>query len=341
MSGPVRICAEFGQSHHGSLDAAMLQAKAAKDAGCQAVKWQIFQTDKLASRHARRYWSEHLGGSDSQADTFRNNGMLSWVQWTEVFHYCKAISIEPMATPFDLDAVDLLEDLQVSAYKIASGDITYTPLLEKVGRTGKPVFLSTGASHPDEVYRALRTLWNCPKVTLLACTLSYPTAPPDANLGRVGWLRRSFPACQVGYSDHTLRTDTALAAVAAGATVLEKHATLTEGGTDTSSGVPDDRMALNPSRLASYVAYAQLGADMLGEGGFAPVKAEMAARVGARRSGYATRTVHVGEKVTPGDVAWLRPCDPHGFAPYEGTLIFGGHAQREIPAGELVRRSDV
>lgn len=337
----VRVIAEFGQSHRGDLGRAMEQAKVAKDAGCWAVKFQCFDPARIASKYARRYWSEHLGGSDSQLETFADNGMLSYLEWKTLASHCNDIGVGFMATPFDLEAVDTLEDIGVTTYKVASGDITYTSLLDKVGKTGKPVILSTGASYPQEVVRALRSLWNTPQVTLLACTLSYPTATVDANLERIGWLRRSFPAYAVGYSDHTLRTDTALAAVIAGARVLEKHCTLTQGGAEADAGVPDDRMALSPGRLASYVAYAQLGVDMLGQGGLAPVEAEMAARAGARRSGYATRTILAGETVGADDVAWLRPCDDHGFAPYEAAQIVGRVAQSDVPAGDLVRRDNL
>jgi sialic acid synthase SpsE len=334
----VRVVAEFGQSHRGDLDRAMEQAKVARDAGCWAVKWQVFDPARIASKYASRYWSEHLGGSDSQLETFAQNGMLSWLEWKTLASHCQDLGIEFLATPFDLEAVDLLEDIGVATYKIASGDLTYTPLLEKVGRTGKPVFLSTGASYPFEVARALRNLWNTPQVTLLACTLAYPTVTVDANLARIGYLWRTFPSCQIGYSDHTLRTDTALAAVVAGATVLEKHCTLTQGGTEADFGVPDDRMGLSPGRLNSYVAYARLAEDMLGTGGFAPIEAEKAARVGARRSGYATRTIVAGEMIMSADVAWLRPSDVGGFASHERTDVCGRRARWDIPAGELVRR---
>lgn len=332
----VRVVAEFGQSHRGELDRAMRQAEVAADCGCWGVKWQILDPPQLASHNARRYWSEHLGGSESQFETFAANGMLSPREWMRLADHCRHLDVEFICTPFDLDAVDLLEEIGVNVYKIASGDITYEGLVRRVGETGKPVLLSTGASTSVEVTRALGWLmdesWGV-DATLLACTLSYPTDVSNAHLQRIVTLKQELPPCEVGYSDHTLRTDTAMAAAVLGATVLEKHCTLHENGP-----VPDDRMALSPPRLRQYVAYANVGGLMRGRGKLEPVEAEMAARAGARRGGYATRDLVVGETVGEEDVAWLRPHSPDGFTPAETTKVVGRTVMEGLAAGALIRR---
>jgi sialic acid synthase SpsE len=296
--------AEFGQSNRGDLATAIRQADVAKAAGCTYVKFQAFDPARLAGPTARRYWSESLGGAETQLETFHVNGNLAPEGWRQLGDHCRSIGIGFMCSPFDLESVDLLVDAGVDAIKIASGEITHRQLLQRVAETGLPVVLSTGAATETEIARALGWL-SSENVTLLACTLSYPCADEDAELGRVQALEMyGYP---VGYSDHTLRTDTALAAVVAGATMLEKHCTL-----DALGGVPDDRMALEPARLRQYVAYAQLGEKMRGEGYLGTSDAEQAARAGARRSLHAATNIPAGKT-----------------------------AARDIPAGKQIESYDV
>ena len=326
----IEVISEWGQSHRGNLNAAIKQAEIAQATGCAWAKWQIFQPDRIAGPTARRYWDPALGGADSQRDTFTTNGMLHAEEWQELKAMCDVIGVGFLATPFDLEAVDLLEAVNVSAYKIASGDITYRQLLQKIAATGKPVFLSTGASHLDEVERALVWLEPC-QVTLLACSLSYPCEAKDANLARIATL-----ACmteKVGYSDHTLGPWTALAAVAVGADVLEKHCTL--GG----DGVPDDRMALNPPQLANYVHLAKYGEALRGSDEIAPTIAEWPAREGARRSLHAARAFPAGHIFEPGDFIYLRPAGP--FEPADEDRLYSQVAVRSIEAGAQITAQDI
>lgn len=328
----VEVIAEFGQSHRGDLATAIRQADVAKQAGCTWVKWQTFQPERLCSPNAGRYWEQSLGGSETQLETFHVNGMLAPEGWATLADYCHSIGIGFMSSPFDLEAVDTLVDAGAGALKIASGEITHRQLLQKVADTGKKVFLSTGAATEDELKRALSWLHPA-EVTVMACTLAYPTGDGDANLARIETLRK---ACfnSVGYSDHTLRVDTALAAAAMGATVLEKHCTL-----DTAGGVPDDLMALDPGRLRQYVTYAQVGARMRGDGMLGASDAEMAARVGARRSLHAARFMAEGHVFGMDDLVCLRPGGP--FAPADVDVLVGKTATKDIPAGKQIESSDV
>ena len=330
----IDIVAEFGQSHGGRLSTAMVQAATAKDAGCSYVKWQTFAPERLVSRTAGRYWSEHLGGAASQYQTFVDNGMLKPYDWKTLGDYCRTLGVGFMSSPFDLEAVDLLVDAGVDAFKLASGAITHRQLLQKVAATGKKVFLSTGAADEHEIEQALD--WLCPStdVTLLACTLAYPCPDGHANLARIQAL--DYFGWPVGYSDHTLRTDTALAAVCAGASVLEKHCTLDEEGS-----VPDDKMALNPVRLRQYVEYAQLGERMRGGQyvGVEPSEVEMSARAGARRSLHAAVDIPAGKTLQVDDFVCLRPGGP--FAPADVDVLVGRTAARGISAGDQIRHEDV
>lgn len=325
----VRVIAEWGQSHGGSLDVAIRQAEATRDAGAWAAKWQIFAPERIASRHARRYWDPTLGGSDSQLTTFTDNGMLSVADWARLRAHCRRIGVEFMATPFDLEAVDLLESIGVDVYKIASGDITYRRLIEKVAATGKPVILSTGAPSEPEIRRTLGLLWNS-DVTLLACTLAYPTLDEHAHLGRIETLRSRFVGYKVGYSDHTLGHRTSMPAAALGASVLEKHCTLGDR-----YRAPDDSMALNPNGLRLYVHYAEMGAAMRGNPRLVVADEEQPARVGARRSAYAARTIPAGTVLADDEIVWLRPYDPDGVGAHQNIV---GRTLREMVAeGDLIR----
>lgn len=331
----ISCIAEFGQSHRGDLTTAILQADMANQAGCTWAKWQTFDPARLAGPTARRYWDPSLGGNESQLETFHVNGNLAPEGWKALAQHCADIGIGFMSSPFDLEAVDLLVDAGVQALKIASGEVTHRQLLERVAETGLPVVLSTGASTFREILDALNWLGDGDNVTLLACTLSYPTADDDAELGRIEALRVEFPWVDAfGYSDHTLRVDTSLAAVVAGATMLEKHCTL-----DLAGGVPDDRMALDPARLRQYVAYARLGERMRGTGALAPTEAELAARAGARRSLHAANAIRAGATFIRDDFVCLRPAGP--FAPADVDVLVGKTAAKDIPAGKQIESYDV
>lgn len=218
----VTIVAECGASHQGSFQKAKELACMAREAGADGVKWQMWLN--LDAFVGPRYaYREHF----AQASLMQR-------EWPRLFDYCRAQGIDPFATPFDLESVDLLENLGVSRYKIASGDLTYTPLLKRLGEIGKPVYLSTGMGDVCEIQTALGWLDPC-DVTLLACTVAYPAFPDQAHLQRLLTLKANFPGGPVGYSDHTATGIASLGAVALGATVIEKHVGLMSGADGTSS----------------------------------------------------------------------------------------------------------
>lgn len=321
--------AEFGQSHRGDIRIAIKQIEAAKQAGAHAVKFQTFDPAEVASARAVRYWNADLGGHESQLDTFADNGMLPREAWPTLSSLCDSLGVEFLSTPFSLRAVDELEP-HVRRWKVASGDITYRRLLEHIAATGKPVMLSTGAATEDEIDRALDWLEPVP-VVLLACTLSYPCPDDEAHLGRIeGLRRRFFHRCQsVGYSDHTTGTTTSFAAAALGATVLEKHCTLSADGP-----VPDDGMALTPEGLARYVTNAQRGAVMRGDPTLTAKDCEQAAFEQARRSVCAARPIREGQTLTADDLVSLRPGG--GVHPQYEPLLDGTEARRDYGAGEAL-----
>lgn len=330
----IQVIAEFGQSARGDLNVAIDQAFAAKAAGCYAVKYQTFRPDRLVSKDAARYWDPALGGSDTQLATFEQNGMLTTDQWRALKEACDNIGIVFLSSPFDLEAVELLDDLDVAAIKIASGEITHKQMLQKVAATGRPVILSTGGANPREIYRALDWLAGCP-VSLLACDLVYPCPPERANLSRIEGLM-GFPVSAVGYSDHTPLTTTALAATVLGATILEKHCRL-----DESDGVcPDDQMALRPAELKEYCRLAQLGASMKGIPYPGCSDAERPAKVGARRSLHAAKYFRKGHIFSASDFVCLRPGDG-AYEPADVDRLVGRKAARAIRVGTNLTTEDV
>jgi N,N'-diacetyllegionaminate synthase len=331
----VRILAEFGQSCRGDVGVAIDQAQAAKDAGAWGAKWQAFHPDRIASTDAAAYWDLTMGGSQSQRQTFADNGMIHDRDWIELFAACREIGIEPIVTPFDLQAVDTLFDAGIQTWKVASGDITYAQLLRRIAETQLPVILSTGASNPREIYRALDWLAGCQEVTLLACSLAYPTRAGDANLSRIEGLA-GFPVAAVGYSDHTLDVETAFGAAALGATVLERHCTLDHDGE-----VPDDKMALlAPAELKEYCRLAQLGAAMRGNPYPGCSTAEEPAKVGARRSLHAARYMRKGHRFAAADFVCVRPGDG-AYEPADVDRLVGRKAARTIRVGTKLTVEDV
>lgn len=330
----VRVLAEFGQSCRGNLDVAIDQAQAAKDAGAWGSKWQAFRPENIASADAASYWDMTMGGSKSQRQTFLENGMIADRDWPELFAACREIGVEPIVTPFDLQAVDTLEDAGIGTWKVASGDIVWKQLLKRIAETEKPVILSTGASNPREIYRALDWLSGC-EVTLLACSLAYPTRAGDANLARIEGLL-GFPVAAVGLSDHTLDVETAFGAAVLGAALLEKHCTLDHDG-----DVPDDKMALlAPAELKEYCRLAQLGAAMRGNPYPGCSDAELPAKIGARRSLHAARHIRKGHAFVATDFVCLRPGDG-SYEPADVDRLVGRKAARPIRVGTKLTTEDV
>ena len=272
----------------------------AAGAGADAVKFQTLRRDKLVAPRV------YLDGVLRENPVYRGFSNLELPdEWHQTLkNAAAAAGIEFISTPFHLEVVDLLEGIGVSTYKIASGDITFRPLLEAVGRTGKPVILSTGASTLDEVGRALEVLdrAGAGEVTLLHCVSCYPAVPEEMNLRALVTLRQTFGR-PVGISDHSGRSFAAIAAVALGASVVEKHLTF-----DRDLPGPDHNYAMTPTEFAQMVADIRRLETALGDGVKAPSASESEKRHRLRRGVYHPET---RLPVDTGEGIWLRP--EHGF----------------------------
>jgi len=256
--------------------------------------------------------------------------LLSYDEFTELAAYCREIGITFLSTPFDLESIDFLEELGCDMWKIPSGEITNLPYLEKIGKTHKNIILSTGMCTMQEVEDAVNVLDknDCGKITLLHCTTQYPTAYCDVNLKAMLTLHKKF-GYDVGYSDHTQGIEVPIAAIAMGATVIEKHFTL-----DRNMEGPDHKASLEPQELMSMVRAIRNIEQALGTGEKKPVYAEIANKAVARKSIIAARPINKGEVFTVENITTKRP--GNGISPMRWYEVLGKKAIRDFKEDELI-----
>ena len=328
---PVFVIAEAGVNHNGDLKMARALIDVAVDAGADAVKFQTFRADQLATPDAPKaeYQLQTTGDSESQLEMLRRLE-LSAEAHRELQSYCHERGIIFLSTPFDEEAVDLLDELGVPAFKISSGDLTNSPLLEYVASKGKPVILSTGMSELSELIEAVSVLntAGCENPVLLHCVSSYPTDAAEVNLRAMQTLRSAFDV-PVGFSDHTKGIDVALAAVALGACVIEKHFTL-----DRTLPGPDHRTSLEPAELRELVRSIRRVETALGSGRKVPTAKEIETAKVARRSLVAARDIPAGAKLEREMVVMRRPGT--GMSPAMLQSLLDRRVKGDIAAGTLL-----
>jgi len=293
------IIAEVGSNYNGSLETAREYIRAAKAGGADAVKFQTIRKDRLVSP---RIWSEG-GIVDNPVWSLFASQELPDDWHFSLKETADREGIEFLSTPFYLEAVDLLERVGVRRFKIASGDLTFLPLLEAVGRTGRPVLLSTGASTLEEIRSSLEALRRsgAGDITLLHCVSNYPPRWDEMNLRAIATLREAF-GVPVGISDHSPGSLVPIASVALGASVIEKHVTF-----DRSLPGPDHPFAMTIEEFAEMVRQIRFLEEALGTGEKAPVEAEQAKRQRMRRGIYDPKTF---EPAPSRKGLWLRPEHP-------------------------------
>jgi N-acetylneuraminate synthase len=354
----VTLIAEAGVNHNGDPALALKLVDAAADAGADAVKFQTFHAKTLASARAPKadYQKQATGAAEGQL------AMLKRLELSTEAHRAaqaraKARNIRFLSAPFDVGSLAFLAgEMKVDCLKIGSGNLTDAPLLLAAGRTGLPVILSTGMATLAEVERALGVLAFgyaaakdakpsrdefaraftsahgrdslAGKVTLLHCTSEYPARAADANLRAMETLRRAF-ALPVGLSDHTPGIVTAIAAVALGATIVEKHLTL-----DRAMSGPDHAASLDPAQFAALTAAVREAASALGDGQKRPTAGESKNKIAARKSLVARCPIAKGEAFTPDNLGTARPGD--GVPAMEYFDWLGRAAARDYAAGEVL-----
>jgi N,N'-diacetyllegionaminate synthase len=333
---PCFIIAEAGVNHNGSLELAKQLVDAAAKAGADAVKFQTFKATEVISAAAPKahYQKTTTGPEESQLEMVRPLEMPE-AMTRAVAEYAARQKILFLSTGFDEQSVALLDDLGVPVFKIGSGDLTAMPLLEFIGGKRKPVILSTGMSYAEEVAVAIETLRSsgCPEIALLHCVSSYPADPRWANLKAIQTLKNVFQV-PVGFSDHSLGKEVAMAAVALGANIVEKHITL-----DNTLPGPDHRASLTPDEFRDMVLAIRLVEAACGDGVKKPTPAEQDVREVARRSIVAANTIPRGTIITREMLAFKRPGT--GISPGEWKSIVGKRSLREIESDTLIALSDL
>ena len=326
----VLIIAEAGVNHNGDINIAKRLIDEAKRSGADIVKFQTFNPQKLASKYApmAEYQKDNLGREESQ-EAMLSKLTLSWGEYVELAEYCKKIGIKFLSTPFESESIHFLDDLQ-DIWKIPSGEITNYPYLVDIAKTGKEVILSTGMSNIDEVKGAIDVLkkHGAGKITLLHCTTNYPTPMDDVNLRAMLTLEREC-GCAVGYSDHTQGIEVPIAAVAMGATVIEKHFTL-----DRNMDGPDHKASLEPDELKAMVSAIRNVEKAMGDGNKVPSPSEMANIAVARKSIIAAKDIRAGEIFSEENLTTKRPGT--GINPMRWNEVLGQKAKRDFAEDELI-----
>jgi len=325
-AGRAFVIAEAGVNHNGRLEMAFELVSAARRAGADAVKFQTFETARLVSPVAPR---APYQGDGSQWEMLRSLE-LPRDGFSLLRDRALAQGIEFFSTPFDGESADLLFSLGVKRFKVSSGDLTDRQLLARIGSFRLPVLVSTGMADDREIVEALDALdaAGAPEVTLLHCITSYPAAIDELQLRRIGVLRERF-ARKVGYSDHSLGNDAALAARALGAVVIEKHLTL-----DRTLPGPDHAASAEPSELADLVERLRRLERMLGGVERTFSAAERANRAAATKSVTACRAVRAGTPLSAEDLTLRRPGT--GIHPRHLDDLVGKRAARDIAEGEAL-----
>lgn len=333
MADHVFVIAEAGVNHNGELDLALRLCDAARAAGADAVKFQTFRAEDLVLPGAptAQYQARQTGQQDQFAMLQRLE--LSLPQHEAIKRHCDAIGIEFFSTPFSVEAVDMLVRLGVRRIKLSSGELTHRALVERAAAARLPLLVSTGMATMDEIREAVQWIAGArgglDGVTVLHCTSAYPAPDEALNLKAMVSMAADL-GMAVGYSDHSLGIEAALAAVALGASVIEKHLTL-----DATLPGPDHSASLEPAQFKAMVDGIRRVSAMLGDGVKAPTLEERDTARVARRSIVAAVDIPAGAVITAAMLACRRPAT--GIAPRELASVLGRQAAQRVPAGTVLQ----
>lgn len=327
------IIAEAGVNHNGDLEMARRLVEVASQSGADFVKFQTFKADRLVTRQAAKAdYQRQLTAEDESQYAMIHRLELTPEMHVELIEHCRRQGIRFLSTGFDIASLDLLAGLGIPLFKIPSGEITNLPYLQHIGRMRKPVILSTGMAEMAEIGAALKVLEQAgtprQQITVLHCNTEYPTPMRDVNLRAMLSIRDAY-GVQVGYSDHTGGIEVPIAAVALGATVIEKHFTL-----DRNLPGPDHQASLEPDELKAMVAAIRNIEFALGDGVKRPSASERKNIAIARKSLVAACPIRAGEPFTLDNLAVKRPGT--GVSPMRLNEMLGRVAGRDFQADELI-----
>lgn len=329
----VFIIAEAGVNHNGSIEIAKNLIDIAKDANVDAIKFQTFIAESIVSKNAQKaeYQKSTTGNEGTQFEMIKKLE-LSFNQFIELNNYCKKREILFLSTPFDLASINFLESLDLSIFKIPSGEITNYPYLRTIAKIGKPVVMSTGMSTLNEIEQAMQVLESNGllrnQISLLHCNTEYPTPYRDVNLLAIHALQKHF-GVEVGYSDHTQGIEVSIAAVALGAKIIEKHFTL-----DKNMAGPDHQASLNPLELNEMVSAIRNIEIAMGDGEKRPSESEIKNKIIARKSIVASCNIKKGMVFTEENITTKRP--GNGISPMLWEKIIGETAKKDYVADDMI-----
>lgn len=332
--GRTLVIAEAGVNHNGSLDMAKKLALAAKKSGADFIKFQTFKAENLVNRNTEQaeYQKKNTGKTDESQFEMLKRLELSYQNFIELKQYCDLIGIKFLSSPFDIESIKFLSELGMEYMKIPSGEITNLPYLRAVAASKLPIIMSTGMCSMEDIEFALRTLKDngveTSQITLLHCNTEYPTPFKDVNLNAMKTLEQTF-GIPVGYSDHTKGIEVAVAAVALGAKVIEKHFTL-----DKTLPGPDHIASLEPKELKAMVTSIRNIEEALGEGAKVVTDSEKKNINIARKSIVAAKDIKKGETFTEENLTTKRP--GNGISPKLWDTVVGRIAERDYSADELI-----
>ncbi|MDP9087168.1 MAG: pseudaminic acid synthase [Pseudomonadota bacterium] len=327
------IIAEMSGNHNQSLDRALKIVQAAAEAGAHAIKLQTYTADTITLDIKKAEFvindDESLWKGKNLYELY-NQAYTPWEWHAPIMHRAQELGMLCFSSPFDESAVDFLESLAVPAYKIASFENVHLPLIRKVAATGKPLIISTGMAtiaELDDAVSAARSS-GCRDLVLLKCTSTYPATPQNTNVLTIPHLRTLF-GCEVGLSDHTMGLGVAVAAVAHGATVIEKHFTLRRA-----DGGVDSTFSLEPEELRALVVETERAWQSLGEVTYGATEAEQASR-SLRRSIYIAEDINEGDVLTKTNLRCVRP--GKGLPPKYYDLLLGRRVNQPVKKGTPMR----
>ena len=326
----VFIIAEAGVNHNGSFETACRLVDAAKEAGVDCIKFQTFKAENLVSHNAKKADYRVRETGDSSQQEMLKQLELSFGDFTRLKAYCDKVGIHFLSTPFDFESIDFLNTIEMPFWKVPSGEVTNLPYLIHLAQTEKPVVMSTGMCEMFEIEAALKVLKDhgAPEICLLHCNTEYPTPYEDVNLRAMQTMRDTFHL-EVGYSDHTKGIEVPIAAVAMGATIIEKHLTL-----DRNMKGPDHKASLEPDELKAMVTAIRHLQKAMGTGNKTPSPSEQKNIAVARKSIVAACDISEGELLTEENITVKRPGT--GISPMKWFEVIGTKAVRSFAEDEQI-----
>ena len=333
------IIAEAGVNHNGKLKFGKRLIDEAKKAGADIIKFQTYKAKKLTTKNAPRFWNwkGELKKNGTQYDSYSNLDSFTKNEYRQLINYCKKKKIEFLSTPFDEESANMLVEIGMKGFKVASSDITNHPFLEFLAKKKLPILLSTGASSINEIKEAVRIINKSgnKKILIMQCTLCYPTKPQDANLLAINDIKRNFPKYLVGLSDHTLGIEIASASVLYGVSAIEKHFTFNKKLLKSA----DHWLSIDPGELKKLVQNVRTINLSMGNGKKIALKCENQARKFARRSIVANKNIAKGEVFTKNKIYFKRPGT--GISPSLLKKVLGKRAKKEITYDKLIMFKDL